>query len=99
MKIAKKSKRGGPNKPVLRTKRTRLRRGEPPYVCIELQEYTQHWGELSRLAREIREDLSTLSLWRSGWRRVPVEKCLKISRATGGYVSCQALRPDIDWST
>lgn len=96
MKTAKRrASRGG--KP--RTKRRQLRAKRPQFVCVPLQEYTQHWGELTRLAKAIGEDISTLSLWRSGWRQVPIDKCAKISRATGGYVSCEALRPDFDWST
>lgn len=99
MHLMKRSKRAPPHHPVKRTKRRTLRRGKPPYVCVPLQEYTQQWGELTRLARDIGEKLATVSLWRAGWRPVPVEKCMKISRATNGYVSVQALRPDIDWST
>ncbi len=36
-----------------------------------------------------------LSLWRSGARTVPAERCPQIERATNGAVSCEELRPDL----
>lgn len=30
--------------------------------------------------------------------RVPAEHCPTIERATGGEVTCEELRPDIDWA-
>lgn len=95
----KRAKRAPPHRPVKKTKRRQLRGRRPQFVCVPLQEYVQHWGELTRLARAIGEHVSTLSLWVSGWRQVPIDKCAKITRATGGYVQPEALRPDFDWST
>lgn len=32
------------------------------------------------------------------WRSVPAERCPAIERATGGTVTCEELRPDVDWA-
>lgn len=36
----------------------------------------------------------------SNWveRGVPAERCPDIERATGGAVTCEELRPDVDWA-
>lgn len=39
-----------------------------------------------------------LSQWRTGARQVPAEHCPKIEKATGGTVTCEILRPDVDWA-
>lgn len=31
------------------------------------------------------------------WQRIPAERCIDIERATGGLVTCEELRPDVDW--
>ena len=38
-----------------------------------------------------------VSLWASGVRPVPAERCPAIERATGGAVRCEDLRPDGEW--
>jgi len=30
-------------------------------------------------------------------KQVPAERCPAIERATGGAVTCEELRPDVDW--
>ena len=36
--------------------------------------------------------------WFNTDRRVPAEHCPLIERATGGAVTCEQLRPDVEWS-
>lgn len=38
-----------------------------------------------------------LSQWRTGVRPVPAERCPSIERETGGAVTCEELRPDVEW--
>ncbi|MDP1586305.1 MAG: YdaS family helix-turn-helix protein [Prosthecobacter sp.] len=39
-----------------------------------------------------------LSQWRTGVRAVPAERCPSVERETGGLVTCEELRPDVDWA-
>lgn len=39
-----------------------------------------------------------VSQWRTNERRVPAERCPDIERATNGQVTCEELRPDVDWA-
>lgn len=36
--------------------------------------------------------------WVKGTRPTPPERCPDIERATGGKVTCDALRPDVTWA-
>ncbi len=54
-------------------------------------------GSHKRLCDLIGVQKSALSQYKLPGRRVPVEHCGKIERATGGRVDCETLRPDIDW--
>jgi DNA-binding transcriptional regulator YdaS (Cro superfamily) len=38
-----------------------------------------------------------VSQWKDAGRRVPAEYCPLIERATSGKVTCEDLRPDIEW--
>lgn len=50
----------------------------------------------SGLAREVGVAPQVVNNWvRRG--RVPAEHCPAIERATGGQVTCEDLRPDVDW--
>lgn len=39
-----------------------------------------------------------ISFWVNGKRTPSVETCIAIERETGGAVTVEQLRPDIDWS-
>ena len=39
----------------------------------------------------------TVSQWIRGERPIPMSKCLEIERACEGAVTCEELRPDVDW--
>ncbi len=70
----------------------------PKYYCPALAEYTSVRGEKTRLAEAVGVKISIMSLWCSGKRRIPTEQCLKIYRATNGFVLPSELRKDIKWS-
>jgi DNA-binding transcriptional regulator YdaS (Cro superfamily) len=55
-------------------------------------------GAASKLALSINTHQSLVSTWAAGRRRVPASRCPDIERATGGAVTCEELRPDVDWS-
>jgi DNA-binding transcriptional regulator YdaS (Cro superfamily) len=38
-----------------------------------------------------------VSMWKTGARQVPAERCPAIEEATGGLVRCEDLRPDVRW--
>ena len=50
-----------------------------------------------KLAAALKVPPSLLSQWRSSVRPVPAERCLEIERACEGAVTCEELRPDVDW--
>ena len=41
---------------------------------------------------------AAVSQWKDTGRRVPLEHCPAIERATNGAVRCEELRPDVPWS-
>ncbi|MFV5212807.1 transcriptional regulator [Azonexus caeni] len=49
-------------------------------------------------AAKLKVPPSLLSQWRTGVRRVPAERCPDIERESGGIVTCEELRPDVDWA-
>ena len=53
-------------------------------------------GSASELARKVGVTPQAVCFWRDGLRKIPVEKCSAIERATGGLVTRRDLRPD-DW--
>ncbi len=55
-------------------------------------------GAAYRLTVAIGSYTSDMSTWTLGRRKVPVERCIDIERATAGQVRCEDLRPDIDWA-
>jgi len=53
-------------------------------------------GGLTALARILSVKPPSVSGWISN--RVPAERCPAIEKATGGQVTCEQLRPDMDWA-
>lgn len=49
------------------------------------------------LAKVLGVSQPTVSDWCTGKKRVPVERCVPIEAATGGFVTRKDLRPD-DWA-
>ena len=65
---------------------------------MDLKTYLEQRGEAMSLARTIGVSAVVISLWKTGARQVPAERCPVIERATGGAVRCEELRPDVDWA-
>ncbi|MEI8324967.1 MAG: helix-turn-helix domain-containing protein [Betaproteobacteria bacterium] len=55
-------------------------------------------GGVSRLALLLGVQPPTVHEWKSGKRQVPAERCPQIERVTAGAVTCEQLRPDMEWS-
>lgn len=55
-----------------------------------------HQVKQSDLAERLGISQGLVSMWSSGTRQVPIERCVEIERATDGQVTRQELRPD-DW--
>lgn len=66
---------------------------------MQLKEYFQgsKRGEMARLIRFMNIAQPIVSLWVSGKRRVPAERCPEIEKFTEGKVTCEELRPDVNW--
>lgn len=66
---------------------------------MNLNEYLSANGRTAKkLAVDIGVCAPLISQWRSGSRSIPAERCPAIERATGGAVTCEDLRPDVDWA-
>ncbi len=58
----------------------------------------QRRGQASDLGRAIGVTPVLISQWANGRRPVPAERCPAIEKATSGEVTCEELRPDVDWA-
>lgn len=67
---------------------------------MQLQEYlkSSERGEAIRLAKTIGVAQPIVSFWVSGKRQVPAERCPDIEKFTEGKVTCEELRPDVNWA-
>jgi len=52
-------------------------------------------GSQAMLAEILKVTPATVSQWRCGIRKVPMERCSEIECATKGQVTCEELRPDL----
>lgn len=55
-------------------------------------------GGVSALARLLGVTPSAVHQWLRGQRPVPAERCPAIERLTLRAVTCEQLRPDVEWS-
>ncbi len=60
-------------------------------ACIDL-------GGQAEMARLLGLSAPTINQWINGVRQIPAERCPEIEKATSGTVTCEELRPDIDWA-
>lgn len=60
-------------------------------ACINL-------GGQALMARYLGVSPPTINQWVSGVRPIPAERCLEIEKITEGAVTCEELRPDVDWA-
>lgn len=66
---------------------------------MTLDEYiTSTREKAAKFAAALNVPPSRISEWRTGVRPVPAERCPEIEKATGGAVTCEELRPDVDWA-
>lgn len=54
-------------------------------------------GGQASMARMLGVSPPTINQWVNGVRPVPAERCLEIEKITQGKVTCEELRPDVDW--
>lgn len=65
---------------------------------MKLKQYTNEIrGRAAHLGRVIAVPPELISQWANAVRQIPAERCLQIEKATSGAVTCEDLRPDIDW--
>lgn len=66
---------------------------------MQLAEYLSQRGKVNDLAAKLGIPAALLSQWKTGThRQVPAERCPDIEAATDGAVTCEELRPDINWA-
>ncbi|KAB8312269.1 helix-turn-helix domain-containing protein [Erwinia endophytica] len=64
---------------------------------LAIEKACQSVGSQAALARCLGLSPPTVNQWVSGKRPIPAERCLDIEKATLGAVTCEELRPDVDW--
>lgn len=57
----------------------------------------QPYGTAIRLADWLDVHKSNISMWASGVREIPEKHCEDIAAFAGDELTCEDLRPDIDW--
>jgi DNA-binding transcriptional regulator YdaS (Cro superfamily) len=65
---------------------------------MDLKTYLEPAGSASKLAAKLGIPAAMVAQWKAGSRSVPVQRCIAIEQATDGCVTCEELRPDIDWA-
>ncbi|MEI7216245.1 helix-turn-helix domain-containing protein [Pectobacterium carotovorum] len=55
-------------------------------------------GGQASMARLLGVSAPTINQWVNGVRPIPAERCLEIEKITQGKVTCEELRPDVDWA-
>jgi DNA-binding transcriptional regulator YdaS (Cro superfamily) len=55
-------------------------------------------GSGAELARRAGVKPQVVSEWIGGGRRIPPGRCPAIEAATDGQVTCEQLRPDLEWA-
>jgi DNA-binding transcriptional regulator YdaS (Cro superfamily) len=65
---------------------------------MDLDTYLKNKESAVALAKKLKLAPSLLSQWRNKVRPVPAERCPAIERATGRAVTCEEMRPDVDWA-
>lgn len=65
---------------------------------MTLLQYVKHTrGRVTHLAKVLGVRASLVSMWATGARQVPADRCMAIERATKGRVTVRTLRPDLSW--
>lgn len=58
----------------------------------------QQRGRAAALGRALDVAPVLISQWANNSRPTPAERCPAIEKATDGAVTCEELRPDVDWA-
>lgn len=64
---------------------------------MKLAEYTYKHGRIG-IAQALGIGAANVYQWETGRRPVPPEHCPVIERVTGRLVTCEEMRPDVDWA-
>lgn len=54
-------------------------------------------GGQSAMARLLGVSSPTVNQWANGVRPIPSDRCPEIEKVTNGVITCEDLRPDVDW--
>ncbi|HIH5083937.1 helix-turn-helix domain-containing protein [Klebsiella grimontii] len=54
-------------------------------------------GGQAEMSRKLGVSSPTVNQWTTGIRQIPAERCPEIEKVTGGSVTCEELRPDVEW--
>lgn len=65
---------------------------------MDLNTYLKKHEPAILFAARLKIAPALISQWRNGVRPIPAERCPAIERATAGAVTCEDLRPDVDWA-
>jgi DNA-binding transcriptional regulator YdaS (Cro superfamily) len=65
---------------------------------MKLDTYLKRHGAGAELARYLKVNHVMVSQWRYGIKQVPAERCPDIEAATQGALTCEDLRPDVNWA-
>jgi len=55
-------------------------------------------GGAAAMAKALGKSTQAVCFWRDGKRQIPADVCPSIERLTKRQVTCEALRPDVDWA-
>lgn len=64
---------------------------------MNLHEYIQEKSSVKAISEKTGISINFLYQVKTGMRKLPFQSCLLIETATNGEVTCEELRPDIDW--
>lgn len=64
---------------------------------MNLEKAIEICGGVTALGRRLEVSQAMVSQWRNGERKIPEPRCREIEIATEGAVTCEQLRPDVDW--
>ena len=56
------------------------------------------FGSVTEFSRTLGVTPQAVCFWRDGKRQIPADKCPLIERVTKGVVTCESLRPDVEWA-
>lgn len=65
---------------------------------MKLDQFLKPRGSVVRLAKAINVAPSLISQFKNGTRNVPRKRCHEIDAATDGRVTCEEMRPDLNWA-